>query len=117
MKIFSFSLSGSPRACGSFLMAIAAVWLSLGLPSSAWAIPTVDLIWVGTSGTGTTGSSTINALSGDVLTLGIEVSEPVLGTQFAFVGLELALLGSNTVYSGPIGTYLDVECPSPPERL
>ena len=100
----------------SLLAVVGTGMLTLGLAGSAAAIPTVNLFWFGTSGTGTIGGGTINAAAGDTLSLAIDVTETgfVTGTQFASVSLTLSLLGTNTMYSGPVDVVEGVECPSPP---
>ena len=69
------------------LRALFAVVITFALAGSASAVPTVDLIWTATSGSGTTGSSTIAATTGDVLTLTMFVGDPTDGISFAGIAL------------------------------
>jgi hypothetical protein len=72
--------------------------------------PTVDLIFSGTTGTGTTGSNTIRAKAGDVLTLDIVV------TDNDGLGICAALL--SLYWGAGILTGSNAEsCPSPPNAV
>ena len=59
---------------------VASLGLVLGLSlSSAQATNTVNLVWTSTTGTGTTGSSTIDAAMGDTLTLTVSIQVDTAG--------------------------------------
>lgn len=73
---------------------------------SASAVPSVALTWRATTGTGTAGGSSIDALPGDVLTLDVFVSNtsPAAGLTFAGFGI------NNTAGLGTANAA--AECPS-----
>jgi len=92
--------------------AISTGLLALLVAGTASAVPTVSLFWLTSDGTGTTGGSAIDALSGDNLTLAIDVASS--GTaKINALSVSLSLTGGVS-YTGPVGNYLGVECPSPP---
>jgi len=85
----------------------------LAVAGAASAVPSISLTWSNTSGTGTTGGSSINASAGDVLRLVINVTDSTGGLSFAGVSLGWdagdlagAVPGANGV--GGFG-----ECPTP----
>ena len=81
----------------------------LVLSRVAVAEPEVELIWTGTSGSGTPGSNTITAEQGDVLQLDILVNGDPLG----FVSAMVSLSWAPNILSG----YGAQECPSPPNLI
>lgn len=86
--------------------AVAASAVALMLAGPAAAAPTMTLIWTGTTGSGVTGGSSIDAAPGDTLTLQIVANgDPTLGLSFIGVSLgwDAGLTGQNAL-----------ECPSPP---
>jgi hypothetical protein len=95
---------------------VATTFVALMVASVASAAPTISLVWTGTTGTGVTGSSSIDANVGDVLALDIRINVDNTGLSGAFVTLShngaelLALLGYG---AGPGGTTTEI-CPNPP---
>lgn len=87
-------------------LAIAISMALVLLAASANAAPIVDLIWTDTTGSGTTGSDTIDADPGNTLTLDVRVipdgTNPVTGAQ----------LQLNWDLAGLIGTSV-INCPAP----
>jgi hypothetical protein len=75
------------------------------MASAANAVPSVSLVWTGSSGTGATGGSSIDALAGDALTLTIFVSNTVPASGLSFAGVSLAWGGGLTGVSA-------TECPT-----
>jgi hypothetical protein len=59
------------------------------MASAASAVPVVSLVWSGTNGTGTAGSSSIGADVGDMLTLTIFVSNTTPASGISFAGVSL----------------------------
>lgn len=98
---------------------VATSFVALMVASVASAAPTISLVWTGTTGTGITGSSTIDANVGDVLALDIRINVDNTGLSGAFVTLAynggelLALLGYGGGGQGPGGTGTEI-CPNPP---
>ena len=76
----------------------------LGFAGSASAVPTIELIWSGTTGAGTTGSSTIDALPGDILTLQIDI---VLDVPDGLRDVSLSIEYDSDALTGTSG----VDCP------
>lgn len=95
---------------------VATTFVALMVASTASASPTISLVWTGTTGTGTTGSSSIFASPGDVLALDIRINIDATGLSGAFVSLAYdsgSLLGLLGYGVGPGGTSSEV-CPNPP---
>jgi hypothetical protein len=95
---------------------VATTFVALMVASTASASPTISLVWTGTTGTGTTGSSSIFASPGDVLALDIRINIDATGLSGAFVSLaydSTSLLGLLGYGVGPGGTSSEV-CPNPP---
>jgi hypothetical protein len=95
---------------------VATTFVALMVASTASAAPTISLVWSGTSGTGTTGSDTIEALAGDLLALDIRINIDATGLSGAFVSLAYdsgQLLGVLGYGVCPGGTSSEV-CPNPP---
>lgn len=82
--------------------------VALSVASSAGAAPTVDLLWTGTTGAGVTGSNSIDAATGDTLTLTINVV--VAPADGGLTGMFLTPSWDGTQLTGQNA----VECPSPP---
>jgi hypothetical protein len=80
------------------LLAMAAI--ALAVASVASAAPTVTLLWMGTTGTGTAGGSSIASKAGDTLTLDILITTDSTGVGFSGASYEISTSG--TVTAGTI---------------
>jgi hypothetical protein len=89
-----------------------AALVALVVAGAASAVPSVSLSWTSTTGTGTTGGSSIDAVAGDTLRLLITVSDPTGGLSFAGVSLAWSpgLVGAVPGING-VGGF--GECPAP----
>jgi hypothetical protein len=95
------------------LTATMATMAVLAVAGAASAVPSISLSWTATTGTGTTGGSSIDASAGDVLRLLISVSDPTGGLSFAGVSLVWDagdLVGAVPGVNG-VGGF--GECPAP----
>lgn len=83
--------------------------VSMALAHAALAAPAVDLLWTGTTGSGTSGGASIEAAAGDTLTLDIVLFPDALGISAAALTLGY---DSNQLFG------LSAEaCPSPPNAV
>jgi hypothetical protein len=87
---------------------------ALVVAGSASAIPSLSLVWSGSTGTGATGGSSIAAAVGDTLSLDVVLTiDPTgfTGAQFDLLGSGGLTAASNTLIAGAGGPP---ECPTPP---
>jgi hypothetical protein len=88
-------------------LAVAAITslIALAVASVASAAPTVSLVWTGTTGSGTTGGSSIAAAQGDILTLDLLVSADSAGISWSGISFDVSTVG--TVVGGTIRAGVD----------
>lgn len=82
---------------------------ALIVASTASAAPLVDLVWTGTTGSGTPGSSWIDATPGDTLTLQVIIDPNGSGTHGGSLGLQFDPSSLQAISA--------TECPSPPNAV
>ena len=88
-------------------LAVAAITglIALAMASVASAAPTVSMVWTATTGSGTVGGSSIDAVAGDILTLDILVNGDANGVSFAGVSYDISAAG--TVLGGTLRAGID----------
>jgi hypothetical protein len=91
-------------------LAVAAITslIALAVASMAAAAPSVSLVWTDTTGGGTTGGSSIDAVAGDTLTLDIVVTPDANNVSLASVSLDISVAGTtDLVYRSGVDSIND----------
>lgn len=91
-------------------LAVAVSTALLLVAGAANAAPSVSLIWTGTTGTGVTGGSSIDAQAGDVLTLDVAVASDGVNV---LQGAQLQLNWDAADLTGLVAS----NCPGPPNAI
>jgi hypothetical protein len=84
-------------------LAVAAITglVALAVAGVASAAPSVSLVWTGTTGSGTTGGSSIDAAPGDTLTLDMLVITDAAGTTGVALSYDVSASGVVSAYTRP----------------